>query len=166
MREQIERTAERRVGIRLAGGCTWRAQFGQFEDAYLRERGRDVLQVADRVLKVLSGSGRVLAPRAGTEPLVFVAHDISPADMLQLKHAGRVRDRPGRHRVAHGDPGAQHERAGGRRSNCASQVVRDDDWLVLDGGAGVVIVAPDDAVLPSTVTGWSSSGSSARSSSG
>jgi len=123
------------------------AQFGQFEDAYLRERGRDVMQVADRVLKVLSGSGRVLAPRAGTEPLVFVAHDISPADMLQLKHAGGFAIDLG---------GTASHTAILARSmnvpvvvglNCASQVVRDDDWLVLDGGAGVVIVAPDDAVL-------------------
>src|SRR5690606_42018253 len=29
----------------------------------------------------------------------------------------------------------------------ASQLIRDDDWLILDGEAGVVIVAPDEAVL-------------------
>jgi phosphotransferase system enzyme I (PtsI) len=29
----------------------------------------------------------------------------------------------------------------------ASQLIRDDDWLILDGEAGVVIVAPDETVL-------------------
>jgi phosphotransferase system enzyme I (PtsI) len=125
------------------------AQFEQFEDSYLRERGRDVTQVADRVLKSLSGSGRGLRTRAlpGEVPLIFVAHDISPADMLQLKHAGGFAiDLGGT---------ASHTAILARSMNVPAVVglstgglmVRDDDWLVLDGEAGVLIVAPDEAVL-------------------
>ncbi len=124
------------------------AQFEQFDDPYLRERGRDVTQVADRVLKALSGSGRALRARAAGEvPLIFVAHDVSPADMLQLKHAGGFAiDLGGT---------ASHTAILARSMNVpavvglghASQMVRDDDWLVLDGEAGVLVVAPDDAVL-------------------
>jgi phosphotransferase system enzyme I (PtsI) len=124
-------------------------QFEQFEDPYLRERGRDVTQVADRVLRVLSGSGRALRARAlpGDVPLIFVANDISPADMLQLKHAGGFAiDLGGT---------ASHTAILARSMNVpavvgldrASQMVRDDDWLVIDGDTGVLIVAPDAAVL-------------------
>jgi phosphoenolpyruvate-protein phosphotransferase (PTS system enzyme I) len=125
------------------------SQFEQFEDAYLRERGRDVTQVADRVLKALSGSGRALRTRnvPGEVPLIFVAHDVSPADMLQLKHAGGFAiDLGGT---------ASHTAILARSMNVpavvglahASAMIRDDDWLVLDGEAGVLVVAPDEAVL-------------------
>ena len=124
------------------------AQFEQFDDPYLRERGRDVTQVADRVLKALSGSGRALRTRVpGEVPLIFVAHDVSPADMLQLKHAGGFAiDLGGT---------ASHTAILARSMNVpavvglghASQMVRDDDWLVLDGESGVLIVAPDESVL-------------------
>jgi phosphotransferase system enzyme I (PtsI) len=125
------------------------AQFEQFEDAYLRERGRDVTQVADRVLKALAGSGRGLRARAapGEVPLVFVAHDVAPADMLQLKHAGGFAiDLGGT---------TSHTAILARSMNVpavvglglASEVVRDDDWVILDGEAGVLIVAPDESVL-------------------
>ena len=126
------------------------AQFEQFEDAYLRERGRDVNQVADRVLKVLAGTGRGLLERGAASngmPLIFVAPDISPADMLQLKHAGGFAiDLGGT---------TSHTAILARSMNVpavvgldrASQMVRDDDWLVLDGENGVLIVAPDEAVL-------------------
>jgi phosphotransferase system enzyme I (PtsI) len=124
------------------------AQFEQFDDLYLRERGRDVTQVADRVLKALAGSGRALRTRvAGEVPSIFVAHDVSPADMLQLKHAGGFAiDLGGT---------ASHTAILARSMNVpavvglgqASHMVRDDDWLVLDGEAGVLVVAPDEAVL-------------------
>jgi len=125
------------------------AQFEQLDDAYLRERGRDVTQVADRVLKALVGSGRARPTRAPTDPvpLVYVAHDISPADMLQLKHAaGFAIDLGGT---------ASHTAILARSMNApavvglstASSFVRDDDWVVLDGETGVLIVAPDETVL-------------------
>ena len=125
------------------------AQFEQFEDAYLRERGRDLTQVADRVLKALSGSGRRLPerPKPGDVPLVFIAHDVAPADMLHLKQAGGFAIDLG---------GTASHTAILARSmnvpavvglNTGSLLVRDDDWVVLDGDAGVLMVAPDAIVL-------------------
>jgi phosphotransferase system enzyme I (PtsI) len=125
------------------------AQFEQFEDAYLRERGRDLTQVADRVLKALAGSGRRLPerPKSGDVPLVFIAHDVAPADMLHLKQAGGFAlDLGGT---------ASHTAILARSMNVpavvglntGSLLVRDDDWVVLDGDAGVLMVAPDEIVL-------------------
>src|SRR5690606_19402306 len=63
------------------------AQFREIDDPYLKERGRDVEQVTARLLKVLAGSRlAVLRPEPG-ESLIFVAHDIMPSDMLQLRGA-------------------------------------------------------------------------------
>jgi phosphotransferase system enzyme I (PtsI) len=125
------------------------AQFEQFEDAYLRERGRDLTQVADRVLKALAGSSRRLPerPKPGDVPLIFIAHDVAPADMLHLKQAGGFAlDLGGT---------ASHTAILARSMNVpavvglntGSLLVRDDDWVVLDGDAGVLMVAPDEIVL-------------------
>lgn len=65
------------------------AQFDEIEDPYLRERKADIQQVGDRVLKVLTGSAINLPPAEGgdgaTASIIVVAHDISPADMLQFR---------------------------------------------------------------------------------
>jgi phosphoenolpyruvate-protein phosphotransferase (PTS system enzyme I) len=123
------------------------AQFGQIEDPYLRERGRDVMQVADRVLKALAGSSRPLRAHRRDEPLVFFAHDIAPADMLQLRQAaGFAIDLGGT---------ASHSAILARSMNVpavvglhdAAQRVRDDDLVVLDGDSGVLLVDPDESVL-------------------
>lgn len=121
------------------------AQFEAIEDEYLRERGRDVQQVADRVLRRLAGSPSEYA--IADEPAVIVAADIAPADMLQLRHAvGFVIDQGGI---------TSHTAILARGMNVpaligagrASELIRDDDLLILDGHRGVVVVAPDEAML-------------------
>ncbi|HEV7914716.1 MAG TPA: phosphoenolpyruvate-utilizing N-terminal domain-containing protein, partial [Albitalea sp.] len=70
-------------------------QFDEMEDEYLRERKGDLEQVAERLLRTLArGGGSALVPAAaqardfaGEDPLVLVANDISPADMLQFKRS-------------------------------------------------------------------------------
>ena len=120
-------------------------QFDEFEDPYLRERGRDVQQVADRVLKVLSGTAG--QPLGAGEPAIFVAADIAPGDMLALKSAlGFAIDLGGT---------TSHTAILARSMNvpavvgldCASELIEDNEWLILDGDAGLVIVAPDETVL-------------------
>jgi len=120
-------------------------QFEELDDAYLRERGRDVQQVADRVLKALSGSA---GPLPGTgEPAIFVAADIAPSDMLSLRSAlGFAIDLGGT---------TSHTAILARSMNVpavvglgrASELIEDNEWLILDGEAGLVIVAPDETVL-------------------
>lgn len=123
------------------------AQFRAIEDPYLKERGRDVEQVAERVLKALAGSQLSVIPPASDESLIFVAQDLQPADMLQLKGArGFVFERGGTH---------SHSAILARSLNVpavvgvpgVAQHVQDGDFLILDGDNGEIIVAPDEAVL-------------------
>ncbi|MDN5753433.1 MAG: phosphoenolpyruvate--protein phosphotransferase, partial [Nitrosospira sp.] len=62
------------------------AQFEEIEDPYLRERKTDVIQVVERVLKVLLGHpGYVPTPLKRDGDSILVAHDLSPADVIQYK---------------------------------------------------------------------------------
>src|SRR5438067_1956630 len=60
-------------------------QFDLIEDAYLRERKADVVQVVERLLKVLLGKPGAVRPTNAEEQTVLVAHDLSPADIIQFK---------------------------------------------------------------------------------
>ncbi|SEU01385.1 phosphoenolpyruvate--protein phosphotransferase [Variovorax sp. OV084] len=145
-------------------------QFDEMEDEYLRERKADLEQVVERLLHRMKGTAAVLAPspprrkRAAASdddnddptagdgidvPLVLIAHDLSPADMLQFKKsvfAGFVTDVGGR--TSHTAIVARSmdiPAVVGART--ASQLVRQDDWVIIDGDAGVVIVDPSPIIL-------------------
>ena len=60
-------------------------QFDEIEDPYLRERKADVVQVVERVLKRLMGKPGALPRRVAEEQTILVAHDLSPADVIQFK---------------------------------------------------------------------------------
>ena len=126
-------------------------QFDEFEDAYLRERKQDIVQVVERVLRVLQGKPRKLAKRKTTtdDDLIVVANDLSPADTIQfksLKIGGFVTDLGGttshtaivaRSLAIPAVVGMQHARP----------LIQDDDLLIVDGTRGVLIVDPDSGVL-------------------
>ena len=142
-------------------------QFDEMEDEYLRERKADLEQVVERILRFMKGAPSPMQPvrQAGASrkeskqglllddtvdvPLVLVAHDISPADMLQFKQslfAGFATDVGGK--TSHtaivarsmGIPAVV-----GARS--ASQLIEQDDWVIIDGDAGVLIVDPSPIIL-------------------
>ncbi len=137
-------------------------QFDEMEDPYLRERKADMEQVGERVLQFLKGTGSLVVqakrpaqPQQELQlgdtdvPLVLVAHDLSPADMLQFKQsvfAGFVTDVGGR--TSHTAIVARSldiPAVVGART--ASQWVKQDDWVIIDGDAGVVIVDPSPIIL-------------------
>lgn len=140
-------------------------QFDEMEDPYLRERKLDLEQVIERIIKRIQGqqtllavqeSGRHEASEAGLlgedatdVPLVLVAHDLSPSDMLQFRQSvfkGFVTDVGGK--TSHtaivarsmGIPAVVGART-------ASQLVRQDDWVIIDGDAGVMLVNPSTITL-------------------
>ena len=57
--------------------------FHQIEDPYLRERGHDLRQIGHRVLENLAGRP-VDSIASIRDPVVIVAHDLSPADTAQI----------------------------------------------------------------------------------
>ncbi len=130
-------------------------QFEEMEDAYLRERVADLEQVTERILAALGGdtANSLNAPStrggAGEDPLVLVASDVSPADMLHFKRSvftGFVTDVGGT--TSHTAIVARSmdiPAVVGARE--ASRLVRQDDWIIVDGDAGVVIIDPPAIVL-------------------
>lgn len=141
-------------------------QFDEMEDAYLRERKADLEQIVDRILRAMKGAGSPIgmqatrtAPKQAHQdlllgdtvdvPLVLVAHDLSPADMLQFKQsvfAGFITDVGGK--TSHTAIVARSmdiPAVVGART--CSQLVRQDDWVIIDGDAGVVIVDPSNIIL-------------------
>jgi phosphotransferase system enzyme I (PtsI) len=120
--------------------------------------------VAERILRYMKGMGSPVAQPPATKrktqqdllldesidvPLVLVAHDISPADMLQFKQsvfAGFVTDVGGK--TSHTAIVARSldiPAVVGARS--ASNLVRQDDWVIIDGDSGVMIVDPSPIIL-------------------
>ncbi|KAF1041531.1 MAG: Phosphoenolpyruvate-protein phosphotransferase [Herbaspirillum frisingense] len=126
------------------------AQFDEIEDPYLRERKADIQQVGERILKVLTGSA-IHLPLTGEAAanIIVVAHDISPADMLQFRDsafAGFVTDLGGPNsHTAIVARSLDIPAAVGMHN--ASVLVKHDDLLIIDGDAGVVIVDPSPLVL-------------------
>jgi phosphotransferase system enzyme I (PtsI) len=133
-------------------------QFDEMEDEYLRERKADLEQVVERLLRAMArGPASTfvpapgVAPRdfAGEDPLVLVANDIAPADMLQFKRSvftGFITDVGGK--TSHTAIVARSmdiPAVVGARE--ASRIIRQDDWIVIDGDAGIVIVDPSAIVL-------------------
>lgn len=151
-------------------------QFDEMEDEYLRERKADLEQVVQRVLQRMSGTAVPIGDDARTGPavarvkrrksdqqaqldgmlddntdvpLILVAHDLAPADMLQFKRsvfAGFVTDVGGK---------TSHTAIVARSmdipavvgARAASQLVRQDDWVIVDGDAGIMLVDPSPIIL-------------------
>lgn len=146
-------------------------QFDEMDDEYLRERKADLEQVVERILRHMKGAASPIAQvapplaPAGTTPaadgqqlsldvttetpLVLVAQDLSPADMLQFKSkvfAGFITAVGGK---------TSHTAIVARSmdipavvgARAASQLIRQDDWVIIDGNEGVVIVDPTPIIL-------------------
>lgn len=142
-------------------------QFDEMEDPYLRERKGDLEQVVERLLRYMKGEEHTLAlqvqaqQRADNQqqdllagehlevPLILVAHDLSPADLLQFKQSvftGFVTDVGGK--TSHTAIVAKSldiPAVVGART--ASQLIRQDDWVILDGDIGVITVDPSPIIL-------------------
>ena len=145
--------AEWALTIQLEEVCR---QFDAIEDEYFRTRSTTWRTSCERVLKALAGARPATAtvPKKSEtdEPLVLIAHDLAPTEMLELKErddaalAGFVTELGGP--TSHtailarslGLPaivGATNARA----------VVSEGMWVIIDAEAGRLIVDPDNAEL-------------------
>jgi phosphotransferase system enzyme I (PtsI) len=125
------------------------AQFEEIEDEYLRERKFDVVQVVERVIKVLLGHPSQVVLEKQESGMILVAHDLSPADAIQFKQhqfAAFITDVGG---------ATSHTAILARSLNIPSIValhrardlIRDGEMIIVDGNLGVVIVSPDKNTL-------------------
>ncbi len=130
-------------------------QFEQIEDEYLRERKQDVVQVVERIIKVLLGHQSQITVEQQTSAihqqrkLILVAHDVSPADAIQFKQhqfAAFITDVGG---------ATSHTAILARSLNIPSIValqrardlINDGELIIVDGDLGVVIVSPSKEIL-------------------
>ena len=128
-------------------------QFDAISDEYLRERKHDVIQVVERVIKVLLGhpgsKSISQAKKNSNKDIILVAHDISPADAIQFKQnhfSGFITDVGG---------ATSHTAILARGLNIPSiialqkahDLIREDEVIIVDGSQGVVIVNPSTEIL-------------------
>jgi phosphoenolpyruvate-protein phosphotransferase (PTS system enzyme I) len=122
--------------------------FESMNDPYLRDRASDILNVSDRIMKNLVGID-TLDIATIDKRVILVARDLSPAETSQIqleKVMGFVTDGGGR---------ASHTSIIARSLDIpavmglgnATQTIKNDDIIIVDGTAGVVILSPSDQTL-------------------
>jgi phosphoenolpyruvate-protein phosphotransferase (PTS system enzyme I) len=127
---------------------TIRHMFDSMTDTYLRDRGEDILHVSDRIMKNLMGTQGV-SIGAIDKRVILVAHDLSPAETSQIqleRVMGFVTDSGGR---------ASHTSIIARALEIpavmgiekATRTINNDDIIIVDGTAGVVVINPRDNTL-------------------
>ena len=124
-------------------------KFEKIKDEYIKERKNDVIQVVERILKVLLGHPRQANQVSNESSAILVAHDISPADALQFKkhrYAAFLTDMGG---------STSHTAILARSLNIPSIValqnarslIKNNEQIIVDGNQGIVIVNPSKDIL-------------------
>lgn len=130
----------------------YRETFANIEDPYLRERISDVETVIERVLRSMSGEAVEPFPQLDGN-IVIAAHDLSPADMLQINRSNVL---------------AIITEIGGRTSHTAilaraldlpavmgiegiTDLLFDGVAVIVDGLSGEVVVEPDQETFQSSL---------------
>ena len=120
--------------------------FSNIEDEYLRERTSDVNDIGRRVLKNLMDESKLHEFENLTEQIIIIAHDISPSDTVGMFNKNII---------------AFATDIGGRTSHTAIMAkslgvpavvglkdatlrISNQDYIILDGRMGLVIVHPTD----------------------
>jgi phosphotransferase system enzyme I (PtsI) len=124
------------------------ALFAEIDNEYIRERGADLRDVSQRLLRRLLGVPKEL-PADKTENVILVAHDLAPSDTVQLDRdtvAGIATDVGGR--TSHS---AIMARSMGIPAvvglECVVAAVKPGDFAVVDGEAGLVLINPPDDLI-------------------
>ncbi|PIE63131.1 MAG: phosphoenolpyruvate--protein phosphotransferase [Desulfobacter postgatei] len=134
--------ALRRVSRRI------KRMFDDIDDPYLRARGNDIIQVSDKIMSYLVGESDLRISEINKR-VIIVAHDLSPADASQIqleRIKGFLTDRGGKD--SHTSIVAKSLKIpsvlglGNAKAN-----IKNDDILIVDGSAGIIIINPDEDTL-------------------
>ena len=122
--------------------------FAEIDDEYLRERAADIKDVAKRVLHVLLGQTAGSLTQL-VDKRIIVAHDISPSDAAGVDRSaalGLVTDAGSR--TSHAVIVARSMKIPAVvGANDLTARLKNGDWIMVDGYAGVVIVNPTEQTL-------------------
>ena len=125
-----------------------KTMFRNMEDDYFQERASDIVHVSDRIMRSLVGMELEDISNIDKR-VILVAHDLSPTDTSQIKLEkvkGFVTDRGGK---------ASHTSIIARTLEIpavlgmgnATEMIHNDDVIIIDGNAGIVIINPTDKTL-------------------
>ncbi|HUS24329.1 MAG TPA: phosphoenolpyruvate--protein phosphotransferase [Candidatus Binatia bacterium] len=127
------------------------AVFEQMEDPYLRTRRDDVEHVAGRILRILLNHEKSVPARepAAGEPVVVVADDLAPADIILMPQQGIAA-----FITEYGGP-LSHSAILARSLGIpavvglhnARKLLREDERVIVDGEPGHVLAEPDEQAL-------------------
>ena len=121
------------------------SMFEQIEDAYMRERAADIKDVSSRLIRNIAGlTSKDL--RGIESPVIIVAHDLTPSDTASMDKAlvlGFTTDIGG---------ATSHTAIMARSLGIPavlglgdiSERIRDDDYIIIDGLEGKVIINPSN----------------------
>ncbi len=127
----------------------FRKSFEKVEDAYLRERGQDIKHIYERLARILvKGKTPDIDKKSVKGKSIIVAHDLSPADTIQLnlnRISGFVTDVGGRTSHTSIVARALEIPAVVGVGNITS-LVKNNDFIIIDGDEGVVIINPSKEV--------------------
>jgi phosphotransferase system enzyme I (PtsI) len=125
-----------------------KSMFQDMADPYLRERALDIEQVSDRIIQNLVGIKKKSIGKIDKR-VILVAHDLSPAETSQIqleKIKGFVTDRGGK--TSHtGIIARTLEIPAVLGLDNASRLISNDDIIIVDGTAGIVIINPSEQTL-------------------
>ena len=122
--------------------------FAKIKDEYFRNRIKDVVDVSERILRNLTGK-QVESLADIKEPVIVVAHDLSPADTTQMsleKVLGFVTDMGGK--TSHTAIIAQSlEIPAVVGLEKVTEEINSGDVVIVDGNEGLVVLNPDPETL-------------------
>ena len=126
-------------------GENFSQMFAAMDDDYMKERAADVKDVSERVIKVLSGRGDGML--TSEEPVIIVADDLAPSEIIQLDKSKVLAF------VTKFGSTNSHTAILARMMNIPALigVNYEDDWdgrmAVVDGFEGSIYVDPTEEVL-------------------
>jgi len=125
-----------------------KAVFLGMADSYLKERASDIVHVSDNIMRNLTGAKAEKIADIDKR-VILVARDLSPADTSQInleKIMGFIMDRGGK--ASHTGIVAQAlEIPAVVGLKYATQRIKSDNLIIVDGNTGKVIVDPDEKTL-------------------
>ncbi|MEE9117380.1 MAG: phosphoenolpyruvate--protein phosphotransferase [Calditrichia bacterium] len=122
--------------------------FQSMSDPYLRERAADIDHVSDRIMRNLVGAEQVNIGDIN-ERVILVAHNLSPAEISQIQRErvkGFVTDRGGK--ASHtGIIARALEIPAVLGLDNVTGMIKNDDLIIIDGTAGIVVINPREKTL-------------------